>query len=161
MRASQPQRSRPSCGCRTHDLTQDARLAALVLLEDVDEIAARVAMLDDHVTPMVFLSAGAVDEAMAGPELAGIIVTRLAERLLAIRPDLELYHLDYRAEDPPAFWGFTAYEDHPRWHRVTFESLVTGELSPDRIHLRTVGYVERLMSLIVRSPQIVCRGIWE
>ena len=97
-------------GCPTHDYTQDARLAALVLLEDVDEIAARVALLDDHVTPMVFLSAGAVDEAIAGPELAGVIVNRLAERRLAIRSDLELYHLDYRPESPPKYPEIAPYD---------------------------------------------------
>ena len=49
-------------GCPTHDLSKKGRLAARVLLEDVDEIASQVALLDERVTPIVFLSAGAVDE---------------------------------------------------------------------------------------------------
>jgi len=148
--------------CPTHDFSSDGRMAIDVFLEDVAVIRAQVALMDEGVTPIVFLSAGAVDEELFGPAITGIILNELAEGLLAIRPDLELYHLDYLDYAPPEFWGFTNHDQHPRWRRVTFERIVKGELGPDGIHLFLDGYVERLMVLIVDSPGIVCSGdeVW-
>jgi hypothetical protein len=145
-------------GCPIHDLSRSGRRAAEVLAFDVERIEEEVAAMEPGSTPQVFLSAGVIDEVLWGPELAGSIVTELAERILAIHPELELYHLDYSPIQSWEFWSYTPVAEIERWHRVSFQETLDSEISSDGIHLELSGYVERLLVLSLRYPRIVCWG---
>jgi hypothetical protein len=143
-------------GCPVHDFSHSGRLAAEVLSSDLDDIAAEVRDLDPYVRPVVLLSAGALDEALWGPDIAAAIVDELATRLLALHPDLVIYQLDYGENFHLRFWSKLSIASHPRWRRVMFPDLVDHELSDDGLHLPKPAYVERLMSIVKQDPSVLC-----